>query len=108
MSGDSGHDIGEAGSQVRDRDRGACESRRALYDEAMGIVFRGISAGFPAEALFKEGDIGTHFTESLGISEPFFIDSLMDDGGAGSLSHQDDEGLLPVGHEAGMDVGFEV
>ena len=72
------------------------------------MVARGEAAVLAAEALCEELDIGAHLFERSRIAKAIFIDGFMNDGSAFGLGQKDDEGLLPIGHEAGMDIRFDM
>ena len=102
-----GDQVAEAGPQIGNGDIGGVERRRSLDDAAMGEVAALEAAGLLAEALAEELDLGSHLHQRLGIAEAVLIDRLVHHRESLRLGHQHDEGLLPVGHEAGMHVGLQ-
>src|SRR5690348_8893537 len=60
-----------------------------------------------AETLGIETRIGSHAVQFIGIAKAILEDRLVNDGHAASLRQQDGERLLPVGHEAGVDIRFQ-
>ncbi len=72
------------------------------------MAARGIATGAAAEALGEELDVGPHLAQRVRVAEPVFVDGFVEDGGAVDLCEEDDEWLLPVGHEAGVHVGFDM
>ena len=65
------------------------------------------AARHAAEALPVDLDIGAHADQCIGEAEAVLVHGLVDDRDALGLGQGDDEGLLPVRHEAGVDVRFE-
>ena len=60
----------------------------------------------PAQALPVDLDGGAHLAQSLGEAEAVLVDGLMDDRQTIRLGEGDHQRLLPVGHEAGMNIGL--
>ena len=65
------------------------------------------AARHAAQAFPVHLDAGAHADKGVGEAEAVLVDGLVHDGHAFGLGQGNDEGLLPVGHEAGVDVGLE-
>ena len=73
----------------------------------MVIVLLAKTAGCSAQAFTVNLNICTHLTQRRGETEAVFIHGFVDDGQAFGLSESNDEGLLPVRHETGVNGGFQ-
>ena len=60
-----------------------------------------------AQALTVNLNICTHLSQRRGETEAVFVHGFVDDGQAFGLSESNDEGLLPVSHETGVNGGFQ-
>ena len=94
----------ETRREGRGCDVGAVERRGADDDGAVEVVALAEAAVQAAEAFAIELDLRAHAVEGFDVAEALFVDGLVDDADAGGLGERDDEGLLPVGHEAGVDM----
>ena len=72
--------------------------------QTLRLGFRSCSIRFPSRVFA----FCAHEPEGLCVAKAIFIDGLVDDGGSLGLREEDDEGLLPIGHETGMHVRFYV
>lgn len=104
----SGDNIGETGAEIGN-DHVVTAQRRDAFDDATVVeIAVGKTARFASEAGVGDVNVGAHADESARVTEAVFVNGFVDHGNAASLGEKDDEGLLPVGHEAGMNVGFDV
>ncbi len=103
-----GHDVGETGTQVGDLQ--ICGGERGGSADDGGVLeVPGGEAAVPAtDAGGGQGDGGAHGVELPGVPESILVDRLVDDRCARGLGEQHDEGLLPVGHVAGVHPGLHV
>ena len=99
--------MAEAAAQIGNVDAGALEVGGSGDDGRVLVVPPSEPAGSAAEAFAVELDLRTHVTQSVGEAEPVLVHGLVDDRQSFGLSHRHDQRLLPVGHEAGVDVGLQ-
>src|SRR5258708_7886040 len=60
-----------------------------------------------AQALGVEADVRTHTLQGTGIAKTILIDRLVYHRHAVCLREQNHKGLLPIGHEARMDISLQ-
>src|SRR5438552_17173869 len=72
----------------------------------MQVVALVESAYRAPEALIEQLDLGAHLAKRPDIPEAILEDRLVEDGETLRLSEENDERLLPVGHETRMGVGL--
>src|SRR5699024_9182209 len=101
-----GDQVGEPSPQVRDGDVGRPERLGAGDDRGVVVVAVTEAAAGAAQALPVDLGVGAHVVERRGEAEPVLVHRLVDDGDAVGLREGDDQGLLPVRHQPGVDVGL--
>ena len=106
LGGQGRNEVGEPTTQVGHDDIGPGQGRGPGDDRGVVEVTLSEAALGPTQALAVHLDGGPHLAERTGESEAVLIDGLMDDGQALGLGERHDERLLPVGHEAGVDIGL--
>src|SRR5690348_3904660 len=107
VSGERGEQIGCTSADVGHDEVGGAQRGRAAHDAGVQDVTLLEAALQLAEALMEEGGVRAHAVQLVGVAEAVVEDGLVDDGHAARLGEQDGEGLLPVGHEAGVNVGLQ-
>src|SRR5699024_2979780 len=107
LRGERRDEVREATAEARDGDLAGLERGRARDDGGVVEVALPEAALEAAEALAVHLARRAHAAQALGEAEAVLVDGLVDDREAGGLREGDDERLMPVGHEAGVDVGLE-
>ena len=106
LGGQGRDEVGEAAAQVGHDDVGTGQRRGPGDDRGVVEVALAEAALGAAQALAVDLDGGPHLAQGTGEAKAVLVDGLVDDGQALGLGERHDEGLLPVGHEAGVDVGL--
>ena len=73
----------------------------------MVVILLTETTGGSTQALAIHLDIRTHLTQCRGETETVFVHRFVDNRQTLCLSEGDNQRLLPVGHEAGVNRGFQ-
>lgn len=107
LGNDGGKQIGESGTQIGNRDVCAVKWRRTFDKGTVSAVGGVVATVAGTETLVIDSNIGTHFLELRYVSESVFEDGFVNDGDAFCLGEKNGKGRVPIGHEPGMNGGFE-
>src|SRR5699024_6022638 len=107
LSGQGGDEVAESAAQVRHVDAGALERGGSGDHGRVQVVATAEAAGRAAEAFAVKLDIRPHRSQGVGEAEAVLVVGLLVDRLSLGLGHRLHQGLLPVGHEARVDVGLE-
>ena len=99
--------MGEAAAQVRNLNVGTGQRGGARNNSGVAVALTLKTAGCAAHAIAHNNDICAHLLQGVGEAETLLVHGLVHDGRALSLGQRHHEGLLPVGHEAGVHVGLK-
>ena len=104
---EGGDEVGEAAAQVRHLDVRGVQGRGPGDDRGVEEVALPETARRPAQALAVHLDGRAHLAQGRGEAEAVLVDGLVHDGQPVGLREGDDQGLLPVRHEARVDGGLQ-
>src|SRR4051794_19997184 len=99
--------MAESTSQVWDMNIGAPQWSGPGNDCRVSEVSLSESARDASQALAMELNVSAHPSQGFGESEAVFVDSFMNDRDTLCLCQRHNKGLLPVGHEPGMNICFQ-
>src|SRR5699024_7920247 len=106
----SGAKIGRAhvGTQVTFRSRMPSSPPRAPpAPMSARFPYTTLFRSYGAQAFAMQLDGGTHADQSVGKTKAVLIHGFVDDGDTVGLAQCHGQGLLPVGHESGVHIGFQ-
>ena len=106
LGGQRRNEVGEAAAQIGHDDVGAVQWSGARDDGGVVEVALPESALGASQALAVDLNGGPHLAQGPREAEAVLVHGLVNDGQALGLGERHHQGLLPVGHETGVDVGL--